>query len=78
MTPRTVTLNDTVSVDYGSASTSLVTPALSISNGGIVLAGTTAATTYVQKISGNVVVYHNGILRLGTSGSRMPSDSSFT
>lgn len=79
MTTRTVTLNDTgAAVDYGSASTSQVTPALSISNGGIVLAGTTAATTYVQKISGNVVVYNGGILRLATSGSRMPTDSSFT
>jgi hypothetical protein len=78
MTTRTVTLNDTVNVDYGSASTSQVTPALSISNGGIVLAGTTAATTYIQRISGNVVVYNGGILRLATSGSRMPPDSSFT
>ena len=79
MTTRTVTLNDTgAAVDYGSASTSQVTPALSISNGGIVLAGTTAATTYVQKISGNVVVYNGGILRIATSGSRMPTDSSFT
>lgn len=78
MTTRTVTLNDTVNVDYGSGSTSQVTPALSISNGGIVLAGTTAATTYVQRISGNVVVYNGGILRLATSGSRMPTDSSFT
>ena len=76
---RTVTLNDTgAAVDYGSASTSQVTPALSISAGGIVLAGTTSATTYVQKISGNVVVYNGGILRLATSGSRMPTNSSFT
>jgi len=78
-TTRTVTLNDTgAAVDYGSASTSQVTPALSISAGGIVLAGTTSATTYVQKISGNVVVYNGGILRLATSGSRMPTNSSFT
>lgn len=78
-TTRTVTLNDTgVAVDYGSASTSQVTPALSISAGGIVLAGTTAATAYTQRISGNVVVYNGGILRLATSGSRMPTDSSFT
>lgn len=46
--------------------------------GGTVLAGTTASTTFVQKISGNVVVYNGGALRLGTSGSRMPSTSSFT
>lgn len=77
-TTRTVTLDDTSTVDYGSASTSVITPALSISAGGIVLAGTTASTTYVQKISGTVVVYNGGILRLATSGSRMPTTSSFT
>lgn len=77
-TTRTVTLDDTSTVDYGSASTSTVTPALSISAGGIVLAGTTASTTYIQKISGNVVVYNGGILRIATSGSRMPTTSSFT
>lgn len=79
MTTRSVTLNDTgAAVDYGSASTSTVTPALSVSAGGTVLGGTTATTTYVQKISGHVVVYNGGILRLATSGSRMPTDSSFS
>jgi len=74
-----VTLNDTgAAVDYGAGATSTVNPALSISAGGIVLAGQTAATTYVQKISGNVVVYNGGILRLATTGSRMPTNSSFT
>lgn len=77
-TTRTVTLNDTTTVDYGAASTSQVTPALSISAGGIVIAGTSASTTYVQKISGNVVVYNGGILRIATSGSPMPTTSSFT
>jgi hypothetical protein len=78
MTTRTVTLNDTTSVDYGSANTSVVTPALSIGKGGIVQAGTSASTTYIQKISGNVVIYNGGALRLGTSGTRMPTTSSFT
>lgn len=78
MTTRTVTLDDTSVVDYGSASTSTVTPALSISNGGIVQAGTSASTTYVQKISGTVVVYNGGVLKIATSGSRMPTSSSFT
>lgn len=77
-TTRTVTLDDTSATDYGSGSTGLSTPALSISAGGIVLAGTSASTTYTQKISGNIVVYNGGILRLATSGSRMPSTSSFT
>lgn len=77
-TTRTVTLNDTSSVDYGSASTSQVTPALSISAGGVVVSGLTASTTYVQKISGNVVVYNGGELTLGTTAGRMPTNSSFT
>lgn len=78
MTTRTVTLDDTTNTDYGSGSTSAVTPALSISNGGIVLGGTTASTNYIQKISGHVIVYNGGIFRIGTSGSRMPTTSSFT
>jgi hypothetical protein len=76
---RTVTLDDTgAAIDYGGGATSIVTPALSIGGGGIVLAGTTASTTYVQKISGNVVVYNGGILRIAASGSEMPTSSSFT
>lgn len=77
-TTKTVTLDDTSVVDYGSASTSLITPALSISDGGIVLAGTSASTTYVQKLSGTIVIYNGGVLRLGTSSGRMPTTSSFT
>ena len=75
-TTRTVTLNDTANTDYGSGATNTVNPALSISAGGIVLAGTTASTAYLQKISGCLVVYNSGICRLGTSGGRMPSTSS--
>lgn len=78
MTSRTVTLDDTANTDYGAASTSSMTPALSISNGGTVKAGTTASTTYLQKISGNIVVYSGGTLNFGTSGDRMPTSSSFT
>lgn len=76
-TTRTVTINDTgVAVDYGSASTSVITPALSISAGGEVKVGTTAATAYVQRISGNVVVYWGGVLRLADTTTRMPTGSS--
>jgi len=78
MTTRTVTLDDTSTVDYGAASNSTITPALSIGRGGIVEAGTSSSTTYVQKISGNVVIYNGGELKVASSGSRMPSTSSFT
>lgn len=74
---RTVTLDDTgAAVDYGSAAVSVVTPALSIGAGGIVLSELTSATTYVQKISGNVVIYNGGELTLGTTAGRMPTNSS--
>lgn len=78
VTTRTVTINDTSVVDYGSGSTSLVTPALSISNNGVVDVGTSASTNYVYKISGNTVIYNGGALRVASSGSRMPTTSSFT
>lgn len=79
MTTRTVIPNDTVLVDYGSGSTSQVTPALSISNGGSYsLLSPSTATTYIQKLSGNLVVYNRGSIEIGQSGSRMPTNSSFT
>lgn len=78
MTTRTVTLNDTTSTDYGSGSTSVTTPALSISNGGEVIAGTSSSTAYTQKISGNIVVYSGGKFNAASSGTRMPTTSSFT
>lgn len=77
-TTRTVTLNDTSTVDYGAASTSVVTPALSISAGGEVKSGVTASTAYIHKISGNTVVYSGGVLRLADTTTRMPTTSSMT
>lgn len=79
MTAFNVVPNDTSVVDYGSGSTSQVTPALSISNGGSYsLLSPAAATTYVQKLSGNLRVYNGGSIEIGQSGSRMPTNSSFT
>lgn len=78
LTSYTVTLDDTSNTDYGSTATSLVNPALSINRGGEVVSGSSASTAYIQKMSGNMVVYNGGILRIGTSGSRIPSTSSVT
>jgi len=77
-TTRAVTGNDTTVVDYGSGSTSQVTPALSISAGGSYLVGTSASTAYNVKISGNVVVYNGGVLKMGETAGRMPTTSSLT
>jgi len=71
----TVTMNETATTDYGSASTSLVTPALAICNGGTLSYGTTAATNYYLRLSGNAIVYSGGTLSMGTTGTPIPRDS---
>ena len=38
--------------------------------------GTTAATAYYLKLSGNLNVWGDGVLTIGTTGTKMPSDSS--
>ena len=78
MTTRTVTLNDVTVVDYGSAATSIVTPALSICKGGIVLADTTASTNFTQKVSGNIVIYSGGTFNVASAGTPYPTTSTFT
>lgn len=78
MTTRTVTLDNTTVVDYGSASTSIVTPALSICKGGIVLSATTASTNFTQKVSGNIVIYSGGVFNVASAGTPFPTTSTFT
>ena len=73
----TVTMNETATTDYGAASTSLVTPALAICSLGTLTVGTTASTAYNLKLSGNAIVYSGGTLNTGTTGTPMPSTSSF-
>jgi len=77
-TTRHVVGDDTTVLDYGSASTSQVTPALSISAGCSYKLGTSASTNYNVKISGNVVVYNGGELYIGESGTKIPSTSTVT
>lgn len=74
----TVTMDALASAitDYGAASTSLVTPSLAICNGGTLTYGTTAATDYYLKLSGNAIVYSGGTLSIGTTGTPIPRDSS--
>lgn len=73
-----VTWDITATTDFGAGSASLVTPALAVCDGGTFQLQTTAATNYNLKISGNIIVYSGGILNLGTSGTSLPSDSTFT
>ena len=71
-----ITMDSTAATDYGAASTSTVTPALAISTGGTLIYGTTAATNYVLRISGQAVVYQGGTLNIGTVATPIPRDSS--
>lgn len=71
----TVTMNETASTDYGSASTSLVTPAIAICHRGTLQYETTAATNYVLRVAGNLIVYAGGTLNIGTTGTPIPNDS---
>lgn len=73
-----VTNNNTATTDFGAASTSLVTPAVAISNKGSFKYGTTAATAYYLKVSGNLIVYSGGEFDMGTVGAEIPRDSSAT
>lgn len=74
-TAITVTMNETATTDYGSNTNSVVTPALAICDGGTLSYGTTAATNYYLKLSGNAIVYCGGVLNIGTTGTPIPRDS---
>jgi hypothetical protein len=74
-TAITVTMDETASTDYGSASTSLVTPALAICDGGTLTWGTTGATNYLLRLSGNLIVYSGGTYSQGTTGTPIPRGS---
>jgi hypothetical protein len=70
ITALTVTVDETsTSNDYG---------AVHVGDAGILASGTTAATAYYLRVSGNYTQWPGGILRAATTGARMPADSSFT
>lgn len=71
----TVTMDETATTDYGAASTSLVLPALAICSKGTLSWGTTAATAYQLKLSGNLIIYSGGTHNKGTTGTPIPRDS---
>lgn len=74
-TAITVTMNETATTDYGSAPTaanSLIGPGISITSGGTLSYGITAATNYYLKVSNSIIVYSGGILNVGTVGSPIP------
>lgn len=74
----TVTMDSQDHTDYGAASTSLVTPAIAICNGGTLQWATTAATNFYLKVSGCIIVYSGGTYSQGTTGTPCPRNSSMT
>lgn len=77
-TARTVTMNSTANTNYGSNTTSQVTPAMSICKSGTLAWGTAASTTYILQIAGYIIVYNGGTYSQGASGSEIPRGSTAT
>ncbi len=75
VTARTVTMDETATTDYGSNTTSQVTPALAICKGGTLTCGTAAATNYVLRLSGYCIVYNGGTMLYGAPGAEIPIGS---
>lgn len=62
----TVTMNSTASTAYGECN---------IGANGVVSYGTSASTNYILDLAGNLNVWGDGTLNIGTSGTRIPSTS---
>lgn len=65
----TVTMNDTASTDWGT---------ITIGDNGTLTSGTTAATNYTLKHSGDLNVWGNGTYSIGTTGTPIPRGSTYT
>lgn len=64
-----VTMDNTAGTFYGN---------VEISKNGTLSSAVVASTAYTLKPAGNILVWSNGTLNLGTSGSPMPASSSLT
>ena len=71
----TVTMNNTATTDFGSPTTSTVTPALAVCALGTLAYGVAVATNYYLKLSGHAIVYASGTMTIGTLGAEIPRDS---
>jgi hypothetical protein len=72
----TVTMNETAATDYGSNTTSPVTPALAICQNGTLTYNSGSAANPLLRLSGHAIVYSGGTLNIGTTGTPIPRDSS--
>ena len=75
-TTVTVTMNAIAGaiLKYGSGTDA--SACLTISDGGTLNYGITAATAYYLQLDGNLIVYNQGTLTIGTVGSEIPRDGS--
>lgn len=82
----TVTMDNTAVTDFGLGSTS-GTPTqtnpqtysgIQIGQNGTMTWGTSAATNYYLRLSGNTIVWSGGTYNMGTSGTPCPRDSTMT
>lgn len=81
----TVTMDNTATTDFGNGTATATAPTqttlqnfngLQVAQKGTLTWGTTAATAYYLKLSGNVVVWSEGVYNMGTTGTPCPRDSS--
>jgi hypothetical protein len=75
ITNLTVTMNSTATTDYGAGSTNLALHGLAICAGGTLTWGTTAATNYIFRMSGHIVIFTGGAYNQGTVATPCPRDS---
>jgi hypothetical protein len=77
-TTRTITMDNTVSTDYGTGTAGAADNGIEIGNAGVLTFGTTAATNYTLKCSGTINVWGSGTLSIGTTGMPIPRNSTAT
>lgn len=69
----TVTMNSTATTDYGSGTADIA--ALTVGGQTTLVFGNASATNYYLKLSGDLVVYGQGTLTIGTVANPIPRDS---
>lgn len=81
----TVTMDNTATTDFGNGTATATAPTqtnaqnfngIQIGKNGTLTWGTSAATAYYLKLSGNLIVWADGTYNMGTTGTPCPRDSS--
>ena len=72
---RTVSMDSTAATDYGSAVVSNYVGALTISKACTFTYLTTAATNFILRLSGTLIVFAGGSFKMGDTGAEIPRNS---